>query len=64
MDEIEKIEKERNEILNEFHQIRAMRKGSVTNQYFKVKDRKKSELRGPYPVFTEKVRKSGAETIK
>ena len=58
MDEINKIEKERSDIIRLFQEYKAMRKGSVTWQYMKRKKRGrlKQEKIGPYPVYTKKVK--------
>ena len=56
MEEIRMVEERREQILNEMRQMRAMRKGSVTEQYLKVRSKgaKKPALRGPYWVYTRK----------
>lgn len=56
MNEIEKLEKRRMEIIKDISSIRAMRKGSVTEQYLKVAHKGKREpaLRGPYFLYTRK----------
>ena len=56
MEALEKVERRREEILKEMRAIRAMRKGSVMEQYLPVKQREKTEpvLRGPYWLYTRK----------
>ncbi len=56
MDEIRSLENRRERILKEMREIRAMRKGSVTEQYLKVKKKgqRDPEIRGPYPIYTRK----------
>ena len=55
MDEVSKLEKRREEILEEIRGIRALRKGSVMEQYLKVPQKgKKAVLRGPYWLYTRK----------
>jgi hypothetical protein len=58
MKEIAKLEVRREEILTKIREIRAMRKGSVTEQYLKVKAKGQDEpvLRGPYFLYTRKER--------
>lgn len=62
MSSLKEIEKARAAILSEMQSIRSMRKGSVTEQFLKVKHKGKSDpvLRGPYFVFT---RKEGKKTV-
>ena len=62
MSTIRKIEKAREAILSEMKSIRSMRKGSLTEQFLKVRHKGKSDpvLRGPYFVFT---RKEGKKTV-
>lgn len=56
MSEKEKLEERRKRILNEMREIRAMRKGSVTQQLLKVthKGKKQPVMRGPYWLYTRK----------
>jgi len=56
MKEIENIEARREQLLEEIRKIRVMRKGSVTEQYFKTKKKgqKKPALNGPYWLYTHK----------
>ena len=56
MQEIENIEARREQLLEEIRKIRVMRKGSVTEQYFKTKKKgqKKPALNGPYWLYTHK----------
>lgn len=54
MEELRIVEDRREQILKEMREIRAMRKGSVMEQYLKVKRKGKEEpvLRGPYWLYT------------
>lgn len=56
MDEIEKLERRRMEIIRQISSIGTMRKGSVTEQYLKVahKGKKEPVLRGPYFLYSRK----------
>lgn len=56
MDELAVLDEKRNHILQQMRTIRAMRKGSVTEQYLKVakKGKKKPVLRGPYWLYSRK----------
>lgn len=56
MSVITRLEERRGQILQEMKQIRAMRKGSVIKQYFKVKKNGEKEpvLKGPYWLYTRK----------
>jgi hypothetical protein len=56
MNEIAVLEEKRNQILQQMRTIRAMRKGSVTEQYLKVtkKGKKEPSLRGPYWLYSRK----------
>jgi len=56
MEALEKVERRREEILKEMRTLRALRKGSVMEQYLPVKQRGKTEpvLRGPYWLYTRK----------
>jgi hypothetical protein len=58
MEEIQIIEERREQILKEIREIRAMRKGSIYEQYLKVKQKGQEEpvLRGPYLLYTRKER--------
>ena len=62
MPSIQQIEEAREAILKEMRSIQSMKKGSVTEQFLKVKHKGKKEpvLRGPYFVFT---RKEGKKTV-
>jgi len=53
---IDGIETRRKQILEEISGIRAMRKGSVIEQYLKVRKKGKKEpvLMGPYSLYTRK----------
>ncbi len=56
MTEIKRVEARREEILKEMRSLRGMRRGSVMEQYLRVKVRggKEGELRGPYWLYTRK----------
>jgi hypothetical protein len=56
MKEIENIENRREQLLEEIRNIRVMRKGSVTKQYFKTKKKEQEEpvLHGPYWLYSRK----------
>lgn len=56
MEALAKVERRREEILREMRALRAMRKGSVMEQYLPVKQRGKPApvLRGPYWLYTRK----------
>lgn len=56
MEQIAKLEARREQILKEMRGMRTMRKGSVMEQYLKVKKRGEKErvLRGPYWLYTRK----------
>jgi hypothetical protein len=56
MNKIAHLETQRDKILKEIREIRAMRKGSVTEQYLKVKqqDQEEPALRGPYYLYSRK----------
>ena len=62
MENIKKIEAERESVLSEMRSIRSMRKGNVSEQYLKVqhKGKKKPVLRGPYYTLTCK---QGKKTV-
>lgn len=67
MDQIQELEARRQEILQELAGIRALRKGSLNEQWFPVvRDGKKTnELRGPYYVWTYKMgKKTVSERLK
>jgi len=57
MDQVRDLEQRREQILREMRTIRAMRKGSVNEQWIKV-PRKQGPpvLRGPYSLYTYKER--------
>jgi hypothetical protein len=72
MDQIQAIEKRREEILEEMRGIRAMERGSITEQYLKVRHKGKKEpvSRGPYYLISRRGEKktvgrrlSGAEEL-
>ena len=56
MKKVEHLEPLRANILKEISEIRAMRKGSVIEQYLKVKQKDQEEpaLRGPYYLYSRK----------
>ncbi len=56
MNHLKELEEKRKQILKEMGAIRFMRKGSVSQQYLKVRQKGQSEpaLRGPYYVYTYK----------
>jgi hypothetical protein len=56
VNEIERLEKRRMQIIEEISSIGTMRKGSVTEQYLKVarKGEREPGLRGPYFLYTRK----------
>ncbi len=56
MNEVERLEKRRMQIIEEISSIGTMRKGSVTEQYLKVarKGEREPGLRGPYFLYTRK----------
>jgi len=58
MEEVRSLEERREQILQEIGEIRAMRKGSIYEQYLKVKQKGQEEpvLRGPYWLYTRKER--------
>lgn len=62
MSSIREIEKARQSILKQMQSIRSMKKGSVTEQFLKVKHKGKKDpvLRGPYYAYT---RKEGKKTV-
>jgi len=62
MKRIEEIEARRKEILKEMGQIKSMKRGTLTEQYLKVRHRGKKEpvLRGPYYVLS---RHAGGGTV-
>ena len=62
MSSIREIEKARRSILKQMQSIRSMKKGSVTEQFLKVKHKGEKDpvLRGPYYAYT---RKEGKKTV-
>ena len=56
MDKIALLEDKREQILKQMREIRAMRKGSVTEQFLKVprKGKKEPVVKGPYWLYTRK----------
>ena len=61
MNKIKELEACRDAVLREMRSIRSMRRGSITEQYLKVKHKGKKQpvVRGPYYVFA---RWEGAKT--
>lgn len=66
MDRIKEIEKRRKEILREMGGIRSMRRGSVNQQFLKVRHKGKKEpgLRGPYYVFSRHEQGKGTKSYR
>lgn len=66
MDRIKEIEKRRKEILREMGGIRSMRRGSVNEQFLKVRHKGKKEpvLRGPYYVFSRHEKGKGTKSYR
>jgi len=62
MNPIQELEARRNAILEEIRSIRSLRRGTINEQYLKVRLRGKKEpaLRGPYYVFS---RREGGKTV-
>jgi hypothetical protein len=62
MDTVQQLEAQRNAILEEIRSIRSMRRGTVNEQYFKIrlKGRKGIVHQGPYYVFS---RREGQKTV-
>jgi len=58
----QELEARRNEILEEMRSIRSMRRGTINEQYLKVRLQRKKEpaLRGPYYVLS---RRAGEKTV-
>lgn len=56
MKKVEELETLREKILKKISEIKAMRKGSVIEQYLKVnqKDQEEPALRGPYYLYSRK----------
>ena len=59
MQGIQEVEARRQALVKEMLSIRSMRRGTINEQYFKVK-RKKESLRGPYYVIS---RRQGGKTV-
>jgi len=53
MDNVKELEARRDAVLEQMRSMRSMRRGTITEQYLKVKHKGKKEpvLRGPYYVF-------------
>jgi len=62
MDTTRSLDEKRERVLEQMRAIRSMRRGSVTEQYLKVrhKGKRKPVVRGPYWVYT---RKEGGKTV-
>jgi len=62
MDTVRTLEEKREQVLEQMRAIRSMRRGSVTEQYLKVrhKGKRKPVVRGPYWVYTWK---EGGKTV-
>jgi len=62
MKSIQELENRRNAILEEMASIRSMKRGTINEQYLKVKHKDKEEpvLRGPYFVLS---RREGNKTV-
>jgi len=62
MSQIEAIEQRRAEILKQMSRIGSLKRGSITEQYLKVrlKGQPRAVLRGPYYVFS---RREGGRTV-
>lgn len=62
MNTMEEIERKRMEILQRMGEMRSMRRGTVNEQFFEVKQKGKKEpaLRGPYYVLS---RREGKKTV-
>ncbi len=62
MDTVRTLEEKREQVLEQIWAIRSMRRGSVTEQYLKVrhKGKRKPVVRGPYWVYTWK---EGGKTV-
>jgi hypothetical protein len=58
MDTVQQIEQRREWILNQFRQIRSMRRGTINEQKLKVRHKGLAEpiLRGPYYVLSRHVK--------
>jgi len=62
MDSIQQLEARRNGILEEMRSIRSLKRGTINEQYLKVRlqGNKEPALRGPYYVFS---RREGEKTV-
>ncbi len=62
MSTVSEIETRRNAILEEMRSIRSMRRGTINEQYMKVRHKGKKEpvTRGPYHLFS---RREGNKTV-
>jgi len=62
MDSVRSLDEKRERVLEQMRALRSMRRGSVTEQYLKVrhKGKRKPVVRGPYWVYTWK---EGGKTV-
>lgn len=62
MNTIEEIERKRKAVLQQMGEMRSMRRGTINEQFFEVKQKGKKEpvLRGPYYVLS---RREGKKTV-
>jgi hypothetical protein len=62
MDTVQQLEARRNAILEEMRSIRSMRRGTISEQYFKIRLKGKKEMvsQGPYYVLS---RREGDKTV-
>ena len=62
MDTVQQLEAGRNAILEEMRSIRSMRRGTINEQYFKTRHKRKKEMvpQGPYYVLS---RREGKKTV-
>jgi len=62
METVKEIEEKREAILEEMRSIRSMKRGTINEQYLKVRQKGREEpvLRGPYYVFS---RREGQKTV-
>ena len=62
MDTVSQIENRRDDILKQMRAIRSMKRGTINEQYLKVKHKGKAQpvIKGPYYVFS---RREGNKTV-